>query len=95
MGEPLPQPWGRDSLRGPPMSHVLKELFGQFDWVQRSLIFIYVGLEQRPISYIYRPSVPRASRDQTDVFIAKGGLMSSSYTTVFAVPQPGNEVCAG
>jgi hypothetical protein len=28
------------------MAHALKELFGQFDWVQRSLIFIYVGLEQ-------------------------------------------------
>jgi hypothetical protein len=34
------------------MSRALKELFGQFDWVQRSLIFIYVGLEQGPISCI-------------------------------------------
>jgi hypothetical protein len=28
------------------MSPALKEFFGQFDWVQRSLIFVYVGLEQ-------------------------------------------------
>jgi len=53
------------------MFRVLKEIFGQFDWVQRSLIFTYVGLEQRPISYIYRSFDPRPSRDQTDLFIAK------------------------
>src|SRR5882672_7880637 len=28
------------------MSRALKELFGQFDWVQRSSILVYVGLEQ-------------------------------------------------
>jgi hypothetical protein len=28
------------------MSRALNEFFGQFDWTQRSLIFIYVGLEQ-------------------------------------------------
>jgi hypothetical protein len=50
------------------------EFFDQFDWVQRSLIFIYVGLEQGPISFIYRPFAPPASRDQNDAFIAKGGL---------------------
>ena len=26
------------------MFRVLKEIFGQFDWVQRSLVFTYVGL---------------------------------------------------
>jgi hypothetical protein len=36
------------------MPDALNELCGQFDWVQRSLIFIYVGLEQGPISFIYR-----------------------------------------
>ncbi len=28
------------------ISHAWEELFGQFDSVQRSLLFIYVGLEQ-------------------------------------------------
>jgi hypothetical protein len=55
------------------MSHALKDLVGQFDCVQRSLIFIYVGLEQGPnSSFIYRPSAPRASRNQSDLFIEKG-----------------------
>jgi hypothetical protein len=33
-------------LGGDVMSHALKERFGQFDWVQRSWIFLHVGLEQ-------------------------------------------------
>ena len=38
------------------MSRALKELFGQFDWVQRSPIFVYVGLEQGADQlYIARP----------------------------------------
>jgi hypothetical protein len=49
------------------------------NWVQRSLIFIYVGLEQGPISFIYRAYAPRASRDQIDAFIAKGGLLIVCY----------------
>jgi hypothetical protein len=57
------------------MSHTLKDLVGQFDCIQRSLIFIYVGLEQGPNSFIYRPSSPRASRDQFDVFIEKGDFL--------------------
>jgi hypothetical protein len=28
------------------MSRALNEFLGQFDWIQRSLIFIDVGLEQ-------------------------------------------------
>ena len=31
----------------------LNEICGQFDWVQRSLIFICVGLEQGLISFIF------------------------------------------
>jgi hypothetical protein len=31
----------------------LNEICGQFDWAQRSLIFICVGLEQGLISFIY------------------------------------------
>jgi hypothetical protein len=61
------------------MPDALNELCGQFDWVQRSLIFIYVGLEQGPIGFIYRPSAPRASRDQIDALIAKGGLLIVFY----------------
>jgi hypothetical protein len=57
------------------MFHALKDLVGQFDCIQRSLIFIYVGLEQGPNSFIYRPSSPRASRDQFDLFIEKGDFL--------------------
>ena len=57
----------------------LNEICGQLDWVQRSLIFIYVGLKQELISFIYRPFAPRASRDQIDAFIAKGGLLIVFY----------------
>jgi hypothetical protein len=53
------------------MPDALNEIYGQFDRVQRSLIFVYVGLEQGPISFIYRSSAPRASRDQIGAFIAK------------------------
>jgi hypothetical protein len=62
------------------VSHALKELVGQFDCVQRSLIFIYVGLEQGPNSFIYRSSSPRASRDQSDLFIEKGDFSDLSFT---------------
>jgi hypothetical protein len=61
------------------MPNALNELCRQFDWVQRSPIFIYVGLEQGPISFIYRPSAPQASRDQIDAFIAKGSLLIVFY----------------
>jgi hypothetical protein len=63
------------------MSHALEELVGQFDLFQRSLLLIYVGLEQGPISFIYGPYPPRASSDQTDVFIAKDAvLLICSFT---------------
>jgi len=62
------------------MSHTLKDLVGQFDCVQRSLIFIYVGLEQGPNSFIYRASSPRASRDQSDLFIENGDFSDLSFT---------------
>ena len=61
------------------MSHALEELVGQFDLVQRSLLLTYVGLEQGPISFIYGPYPPRASSDQTDVFIAKDAVLESNY----------------
>jgi hypothetical protein len=61
------------------MPDAFNEICGQFDWVQRSLIFIYVGLEQRLLSFIYRPFAPRTSRDQIDAFIAKGGLLIVFY----------------
>jgi hypothetical protein len=35
------------------MPHALEVLVGQFDWVQRSLPFNHVRLEQGPNSYIY------------------------------------------
>jgi len=61
------------------MPDALNELCGQFDRVQRSLIYIYVGLEQGPISFIYRPFAPRASRDKIDAVIAKGGPLIVLY----------------
>jgi PadR family transcriptional regulator PadR len=53
------------------MSHTLEEVIGPCDLVQRSLLFIDVGLEQGPISYIYRSCPPRASSGQSNVFIEK------------------------
>jgi hypothetical protein len=48
------------------MSHTLKDLVGQFDCVQRSLIFIYVGLEQGPRNALTRaqPAVLPPSTSQ-------------------------------
>jgi hypothetical protein len=40
------------------MSHALKKLIGQFDCVQRSLIFIYVKLGARAEQLLHRPSAP-------------------------------------
>jgi hypothetical protein len=40
--------------------------------------FHCVGLEQGPNSYIYRPLAPRASSDQSDVFIEKSDLFGLS-----------------
>jgi len=62
------------------MFHALKEFAGQFDCVQRSRIFIYFSLEQGPNSFVYRPPAQRASRDESDVFIAKGDLFDLSST---------------
>ena len=63
------------------MSHAMEEPVGQFDCVQRSLIFIYGGQEQGPNSFIYRSSAPRASRDQSDLFMAKdeAGLIVADW----------------
>jgi len=60
------------------MSHALEELVGQFDCVQRSLIFVYVGLEQGAEQLTYRRSALRASRDKSDLFIEKGDLFALS-----------------
>jgi hypothetical protein len=36
---------------------------------------MYVGLEQGPNSFIYRRCAPRASRNQSDLFIEKGEIL--------------------
>jgi hypothetical protein len=51
--------------------HVLEELVGHVDRLQRSLLFAHSRLDEGPISFIYRSSAPRASRIQIDAFIAK------------------------
>jgi hypothetical protein len=58
----------------PAMSHVSGELIGHVNRSQGGLLFTYFRLEQGPISSIYHPSAPRASRKQIDAFIAKRGL---------------------
>jgi hypothetical protein len=63
----------------PAMSHALEELVGHVDRLQRSLLFTHFRLEQGPISFIYRPSASRASRNQIDAFIAKRGLLIVLY----------------
>jgi hypothetical protein len=37
------KPWGGDVLVGAAMPQALEKLVGQFDWVQRSVLFICVG----------------------------------------------------
>jgi hypothetical protein len=59
----------------PAMSHVPEELVGHVNRLQGSLLFTYFRLERGPISFIYHPSAPRASRNQIDAFIAKRGLL--------------------
>jgi hypothetical protein len=71
------RPGPRVGNRGIP--DALNEICGQFDGVQRSLIFIYVGPERGPVSLTYRLSTPRASRDQIDASVAKGGLLTDLY----------------
>jgi hypothetical protein len=39
-------------------SHASEELVGQFHWGPAMSAFIHVGLEQGPISFIYRPRPP-------------------------------------
>jgi hypothetical protein len=63
----------------PAMFHALEELVGHVDRLQQSLLFTHFRLEQGPISFIYRPSAPRASRNQIDAFIAKRGLLIVFY----------------
>jgi len=60
MGRLLLQPQGA-KVCGDRRARCLNEICGQFDRAQRSLILICVGLEQRLISFIYRPFTPRAS----------------------------------
>jgi len=67
----LLQRGGADVFVGAPISQACEELVGQFDLVQQSVHFIRVGLEQGPISCIYGPSAPDASRNQSDLFVAK------------------------
>ena len=75
----LLQPRGRVTFAAIAAPDALNEICGQFDWAQRSLIFIYVGLEEGWINSIYRPFAPGASSDQIDAFIAKGGLLIVFY----------------
>jgi hypothetical protein len=63
----------------PALSRALEELVGHVDRFQRSLLFTHFRLEQGPISFIYRPSAPRASRNQIDVFIEKRRLLIVFY----------------
>jgi hypothetical protein len=63
----------------PAMSRALEELVGHVDRPQRSLLFTYFRPEQGPISAIYRPSAPRAPRNQIDAFIAKRGPLIVLY----------------
>ena len=63
----------------PAMSRALEELVGHVDRPQRSLLSTYFRPEQGPISAIYRPSAPRASRNQIDAFIAKRGPLIVLY----------------
>src|SRR5260221_11768312 len=72
------QPGDPDVLVGTAMSDALEELVGHVDRLQRSLLFTHFRLEQGPISFIYRPSAPRVSRHQIDVFIAKRVCLLSS-----------------
>jgi hypothetical protein len=64
-------------------SYTLEKLVGQFDLGQRSLLFIYVGLEQRPISYTYRRSAPLGSSDQSGVFIEKGTILTCGRASLW------------
>jgi hypothetical protein len=56
----------RDSLVGDRHSHASEELIGQLDFVQRSLLFVYVWLEQGPhqlyISPLRATRVKRSNR---------------------------------
>jgi hypothetical protein len=53
------------------MLHAWEEFVGHIEWLERSLIFIFVGLEWAWITLIYGPCSARASSDQSRVFIAK------------------------
>ena len=57
------------------MSHALKELFGQFDWVQRSLILIYVVLEQGTDQLYISPILATCVKHQSHVFIMKCNVL--------------------
>jgi hypothetical protein len=72
------------------MSHALEELVGHVDRLQRSLLLTHFLLEHGPISFIYRPSAPRASRYKIDAFIAKRGLLIQLLVRDRDTRRPGN-----
>jgi hypothetical protein len=79
MGRLLLQPRAPHKVCGDRRARCLERDMRSVDGAQRSLIFICVGLEQGLISCICRPFAPRASSDQVDAFIAKGGLLIVFY----------------
>jgi hypothetical protein len=69
------------------MSHALEELVGQYDLVQRSLLFVYVEPEQGADQLIYRPCAPRASSNKTDVSIAKNAVLFPCPARAIVLPE--------
>jgi hypothetical protein len=57
------------------MSHALKDLLGQFDGVQRSLIFIYVGLEQGPTAVLYIADPPHGRQEVKSTYSSRNAVL--------------------
>jgi hypothetical protein len=53
------------------ISHASKTLIGQFDRFREVCLSSMSGWSSGPISFLYRPSAPHRSSDQTDLFIEK------------------------
>jgi hypothetical protein len=69
------------------MSHALKELVGQFDCVQRSLLFIFVGLEQgRTALYIAHPRHARQGINPT--YLLRKAIFLILLLLVLGWPAP-------
>jgi hypothetical protein len=66
------------------MSHALKELFGQFDWVQRSLLILYVGLEQGGRSALYIAHPRHAGQGINPAYSLRKAIL-----LIFTSPEPG------